>query len=46
MAEAQATLSGLIPIEKVSTSFFRDGVYDSRFLNSDYNVYTPSNEIR
>ena len=42
--EAQATLSGVIPVERAATSFFRDGIVDSRFTSSDFAVYSPSNE--
>ena len=61
--EAQATLEGLVPVERSDSSFFRDGIYDrldnlqniyhifciaiffSRFTSSDYNVFSPTNEI-
>ena len=46
MGEAQATLSNLIPVERASSSFFRDGIYDSRYTSSDYAVFTPTNETR
>ena len=46
MAEAVATISGVAPVERASTSFFRDGIFDSRFTSSDYAVFTPTNEIR
>ena len=46
MAESQATLSGLVPVEKVSQTFFRDGIFDARFTSSDYAIFSPTNEIR
>ena len=46
MAEAQAALSNLVPVERADSSFFRDGIYDSRFTSSDYNIFTPTQEVR
>ena len=35
--EAQATLEGLVPVERSDSSFFRDGIYDR--LDNLQNMY-------
>ena len=39
--EAQSTLSGVVPVEKITQSFFGDAITDGRFLSSDYAGIDP-----
>lgn len=43
--EAQQVESGLAAVELSSQSFFSKGIYDPRFLSSDYHLFCPDHSL-
>ena len=37
--------SGSVNVESIKESFFSDGLYDGRFLSSDYTSFLPLNSV-